>query len=205
MLFLNERGRVAGTGDFQERVRQLGDLVGELERMADGPQKARAKEILQLLMEVNGHGLERILEIAFEGGQSGAELIDRLGKDEVAGGLLLLYSLHPDSLETRVENALGRLRARLRKLSCSIELLGLEAGVVRIRLAQSEHSCGSSAKELRAIAENEIYGSAPDVVALEIVGMEEPAPSGFVAIDQLLGHSLAVANREQAEPIVTGD
>ena len=74
-------------------------------------------------MEVHGQALERMIEMIFESREGGSGLIDRLGKDEAAGGLLLLYSLHPDALETRVQAAMERMRARLRKLSCSIELL----------------------------------------------------------------------------------
>ena len=48
-----------------------------------------------------------------------AALIDRLGKDDVSGELLLLYSLHPDALETRVQTAVERMRPRLRKLACT--------------------------------------------------------------------------------------
>jgi hypothetical protein len=203
-LFLNERGRVAGINGFQEQVRHLGELVNELDGMADGPQESRAKEIVQLLMEVNGQGLERILEIVFESGQSGSELIDHLGEDDVTGGLLLLYSLHPDSLETRVESAVGRLHARLRKLACTIELLSARDGAIRVRLTRSGHACGSSVKEMQTIVENGIYESAPDVTGIEIVGLEEPAASGFVAIEQLLGRAQVPANSEREAP-VAGD
>ena len=201
---------MANAGGFQEQVRHLGEMVNELDRMPDGPEKSRAREILQLLMEVHGQGLERILEIIFESGQSGgaltgSELIDRLGKDEIAGGLLLLYSLHPDSLETRVESAVERLRARLRKLACAIELLGIDTGTVRIRLTPGGHNCGSSTKEIRAIVESAIYESASDLSTLEIVGLEEPSSSGFVAIDRLLGHSVATADSEQEAPVAGGD
>jgi Fe-S cluster biogenesis protein NfuA len=205
VLFLNERGRVAGSDGFQEQVRKLGELVSELESTPDGPQQARAREVVQLLMEIHGQGLERILEIAFESGQSGADLIDRLGKDEIAGGLLLLYSLHPDSLETRVESAVGRHHARLRKLGCAVELLSVEEGMVRIRLKQSGHACGSSAKELRAIVESAIYETAPDLTGLEIEGLEEPAASGFVALERLLGHAAKPSHDQQAAPVAGGD
>jgi Fe-S cluster biogenesis protein NfuA len=176
---------VADHGEFQEQVRKLGELVTRFDEMPESPQKTAGKELVQLLMEVHNQGLERMMELIFESRESGSALIDRLGKDEIAGGLLLLYSLHPDALEARVQTAVERMRARLRKLSCAVELLSLEDGAVRIRLTTGGHSCGSSTREVRAIVENGIYELAPDVGSLEILGLEEPTSTGFVALETL--------------------
>lgn len=181
---------MANGGGFQEQVRRLGELVAQFEQMPDSPQKTAGKELLQLLMQVHGQGLERMMEIVFESGDSGGALIDRLGKDDIAGGLLLLYSLHPDSFETRVQTAVERMRPRLRKLSCAIELLTMDDGVVRVRLTRAGHSCGSSTQELRAMIENSLYEFAPDVTSLEILGLDEPSSTGFVAIESLLAVSV---------------
>ena len=181
---------MANGGEFQEQVRQLGNLIGQFDHLPDGPQKTACKELVQLLMDVHGAGLERIMEIVFESGNMGPALIDKLGQDSIAGSLLLLYSLHPDDMETRVQKAMERLRPRLRKLASTAELLSAEAGVVEVRLTTTGHSCGSSLKDLRAIVEDCVYEMAPDVVSLEILGLEEPSPAGFVTLESLLGHSL---------------
>jgi Fe-S cluster biogenesis protein NfuA len=185
-----ERGLVADNGGFQEQVRKLGELVTQFDEMPESPQKTAARELVQLLMEVHSQGLERMMEVVFESRESGGALIDRLGKDEVAGGLLLLYSLHPDSLETRVQTAVESMRSRLRKLSCTIELLGIDDGSVRVHVTKGGHSCGSSTSDLRAVVENGMYEFAPDVTSLEISGLDEPSFAGFVALESLLGHSL---------------
>jgi len=188
-----QRRHVANGGEFQEQVRQLGNLIGQFDQMPDSPQKTACKELVQLLMDVHGAGLERIMEIVFESGAAGPEVIDKLGQDSIAGSLLLLYSLHPDDIETRVGKAMNRMKPRLRKLACTAELLTAEAGAVEVRLTTTGHSCGSSAKDLKAIVEECIYEMAPDVVSLEILGLEEPSPVGFVALESLLGHSLVGA------------
>ncbi len=187
---------MANGGDFQEQVRQLGNLIAQFDHLPDGPQKTAGKELVQLLMDVHGMGLERIMEIVFESGAAGAALpgpaiIDKLGQDSIAGSLLLLYSLHPDDLETRVQKAVERLRPRLRKLACNIELARVDEGNVQIQLAKAGHSCGSSSNDLKAIVEDGVYEFAPDVVSLEILGLEEPAASGFVALESLVGHHVA--------------
>lgn len=178
---------MADPSGFQEQIKRLSELVAQLEQMPDGPQKTTSKDLVQLLMEVHAQGLERLLEIVFESSQQGAALIDRLGKDEVAGGLLLLYSLHPDALETRVETALERIRTRLRKLACAIDLVSIEEGAVHVRVTKSGHTCGSSTDGLRTLVENGMFEVAPDITSLEILGLEEQAPAGFVAVESLVG------------------
>jgi Fe-S cluster biogenesis protein NfuA len=182
---------VANGSEFQEKVKQLGSLIAQIDNLRDGPQKAAGKELVQLLMDVHGAGLERVMEIVFESGASGPGLIDKLGQDSLVGSLLLLYSLHPDDLETRVQKAMERIRPRLRKLACSVDLMSAIDGNVRVQLTTTGHSCGSSSKDLRAIVEDGVFEFAPDVASLEILGLEEPSASGFVALESLLGHSAA--------------
>lgn len=182
---------MADTNGFQEQVKRLSELVSQFEQMPDSPQKATGKALVQHLMEVHAQGLERMLEIAFDSEEGGGALIDRLGKDDVAGGLLLLYSLHPDALETRVQTAVDRMRPKLRKLSCAIDLLSTDNGAVQVRINKSGHTCGSSTVELRSLVESGMFEFAPDVASLEILGLEEPSPTGFVALESLVGHAIS--------------
>jgi Fe-S cluster biogenesis protein NfuA len=181
---------VTNDGEFQEQVRQLGKLVAQFDQLPDSAAKAAGNELVQLLMDVHGRGLERAMEIVFDAGDLAPGIIDKLGQDPIVGNLLLLYSLHPDELETRVNKAVERMRPRLRKLSCTVELERVQESSVRVRLTTSGHNCGSSAGDLRSIVENGMYEFAPDVTSLEIVGLEEPRPAGFVSLESLLGQRL---------------
>ena len=71
--------------DFQQRVQKIGGLVHELETIADPASRTSAKELVQLLMELHGMGLERILGIVFQSGDAGARIIDDLGGDRQIG------------------------------------------------------------------------------------------------------------------------
>lgn len=184
---------MANEKDFQEQVRQLGKLVTQFDQLPDGDAKTAGRELVQLLMEVHGKGLERMMEIVFASGEVGPGIIDKLGHDSIAGNLLLLYSLHPDELETRVENAVERMQPRLRKLGCTIELERVYQGIVQVRLKTSGHSCGSSARDLRALVEDGIYEFAPDATSIEVLGLTEPVPTSFVALESLLGQRFAGA------------
>jgi Fe-S cluster biogenesis protein NfuA len=184
---------VANDEEFQEQVRQLGKLVAQFDQLPDSTAKTAGKELVQLLMDAHGRGLERVMEIVFDSGDAAPGIIDRLGQDSIVGNLLLLYSLHPDPLEDRVQKAVERMRPRLRKLSCAIELERVHEGIVEVRLATSAHSCGSSARDLRSIIEDGMYEFAPDVTSLEILGLEEPTPAGFVSLESLLGQHFTAA------------
>jgi hypothetical protein len=184
--------------EFQEKMRRLGTLVGEIDQVPGGGSKVAARELVQLLMEVHRSGLERIMELVFqtgsESGASGGAIIDRLGQDPIVRNLLLLYSLHPDDLETRVSRALDVARARLRKFDSRVELVSLHQGTVQLRLQTSGHTRGSTMKDLRSIVEGAIYDLAPDLLSLTILAPEEESFSGFVPLQSLLQHSSAVHN-----------
>ena len=184
---------MANDSAFQDQIRQLGKLITQFDQFPDGPQKIACKELVQLLLDVHGAGLERLMEIVFEGSSQGPSIIDTLGKDSVVSSLLLLYSLHPDDLETRVRKAMEHMRPRLRKLAHSAEVVRIDDGVVQVQVTSTGHSCGSSATDVRTIVEDGLYEFAPDVTALEITGLEEPSRTGFVALESLLGHGLATA------------
>jgi Fe-S cluster biogenesis protein NfuA len=63
---------------------------------------------------------------------------------------------------------------RLRPHEGEVELLGIQEGVVRLRIHANGHGCGSKPEALREIVESAVMQGAPDVVSLLI---EEPKPS----------------------------
>jgi Fe-S cluster biogenesis protein NfuA len=173
--------------EFQKRIAGINDLVQSLEGAADPALRASAKELLQLVMEIHGAGLEKMMEIIFQSGDGGARIIDELGRDPLAGNLLILHGLHPEDVETRVSRALERSGPTLRKHGSEVGVISMEAGAVRLRVGVGEHSCGSTAKTVKAIVEQAIYDAAPDIASLTIEGADGKAASGFLALDALLG------------------
>ena len=117
------------------------------------------------------------------------ELIEKLGRDPMVSSLLVLYGLHPDSLETRVNEAVERLAPKLQRDGAVVQLLGIEDGAVRIRVTPGEHACGSTSKALQATVEDAIYEAAPDIASLSVEGLEGKPASGFVSLDQLAATS----------------
>ena len=167
-------------------IQRIDELVREIETMPDPEARGSALELVQSLMELHGAGIERMMEIAAEAGEPGYGLIDGFARDELVGGLLLLYGLHPVALETRVMQALDKVRPYLQSHGGNVEVLGIEDGVVRLRLQGSCKSCPSSAMTLKLAIEEAIYEAAPDVASIEAEGvLEPPAPSSFVPLGRL--------------------
>jgi len=180
--------------EFQEKMRRLGTLVGELDQLPGAGSKV---ELVQLLMDVHRSALERIMELVSESGSEPAgATVDKLGQDPIVRNLLLLYSLHPDNLETRVLQAIDALRTPLRKLDSRVELTNLQGGDVQLRVHTSGHARGSMLKDLRSIVQGGIYDLAPDVTSLTILGLEEEA--GFVPLESLLKHAPAAKEAQDA-------
>jgi Fe-S cluster biogenesis protein NfuA len=176
--------------ESQQLIQRIDELVRNLETVSDPEARANAVELIQSLMELHGSGIERMLEIASEAGGPGRGIINEFAGDELVKGLLLLYGLHPVSLETRVLEALDKVRPYLHSHGGNVDLLGIEDGVVRLRLQGSCKSCPSSSMTLKLAIEEAIYEAAPDVAAIEAEGATEQLPAaapGFVQLERLRG------------------
>jgi|SRR5580700_884128 len=180
---------------FARRLESIAELVQKIEAAADPSLRATARELVQLLMELHGAGLERTLEIICSAGEPGTKIIDSLGRDKSVASLLVLYGLHPVDLETRVTQAVEKARSDLRSRSGELDFVSFSDGVVRLRLHANGHGCGSTAESLKVIVEQAVYAGAPDVALLVIEGAEEK--HSFVPLSAL-GHGSEALSEPRA-------
>jgi Fe-S cluster biogenesis protein NfuA len=174
--------------EFQQRIQRVEELVRKIETVADPDTRASAIELMQSLMDLHSAGLERMMDITFQNGEAGSQIIDNFAHDELVGSLLLLYGLHPLPLEERVIKALDNVRPYLRSHGGNVELLSVMDGVVRLRLAGS--GCASTAATLKQAIEGAVYDAAPDMTALQVEGVvEQKQPTGFVKLQGRNGAS----------------
>jgi Fe-S cluster biogenesis protein NfuA len=173
--------------EFQQRIQKIESLVRKIETLADAEARASALALFQSVMDLHGAAVERMMDIVFDAGDTGREVIDRFGRDDLVGSLLLLYGLHPLPLETRVIEALNRLRPSLQSHGGNVELLNVSDGLVRLRLEKSSNGCGSTAQALKQAVEEAVYDAAPDITGIEIEGAAEPIFS--TSLVQLAGLS----------------
>jgi len=139
--------------EFQKRLQSIEVLLGEIEAAADPSLRTSVQQLMQLVMDLHGAGLERMLELIRSAGEGGEGIVQKLGKDELVASLLVLYGLHPLSLEERLTQTLEKVRPRLRTHEGSVELLSLQDGAVRLRVQANGHGCGSTAQALKEGAE----------------------------------------------------
>jgi Fe-S cluster biogenesis protein NfuA len=179
---------MADDKDFQMKIQRIGQLVGDLENIVDPEARASAKALVQLVLDLHAAGFERVMEIVAKNGDPGLRTIDDLGCDPLVSSLLVLYGLHPLDLESRVAQAVEKVRSRVHKGGGELDLIGIESGAVRLHLRVTGHACGSTGKSLKAMVEDALYEAAPDMNGLLIEGLEEQSgSSGFVPLGKLGG------------------
>lgn len=157
-------------------IEQIGQLVQSLESLPDPGARENAVALVQALMDFHSEAIDRLMEIVAAQGDIGYSIFDKFGDDELVSNLLLLYGLHPLPVETRVVQALERVRPYLDSHGGNVELLGINDGVVRLRLQGNCRSCPSSAETLKLAIEAAIYAAAPDVVSIEAESAVETNP-----------------------------
>lgn len=168
---------------FDEKMQRVETLIGSIEACPDHALREQALELVRTLMEFHGTGIERMMEITAKAGAAGYAIFDDFARDDLTANLLLLYGLHPLDISDRILNAIEKVRPSLSLHEGDVELLGVDGGVVRLRLKGSCDGCPSSALTLKHTIEEAIYQAAPDVVAIEVEGLAEPeSTNGFVQI-----------------------
>ena len=172
---------------LQERVARMATLLEEIESLKDPNARSKAAEVVQVLLELYGEGLSRMMETVAQGEES-ERIFETLAEDELVSHLLLLHGLHPLDVETRVVRALEEVRPYLQSHGGNVELLGIEGGVVRLRMQGSCDGCPSSTVTLKLAIEEAIQKAAPDLDGIEAEGVADPPPkpaTTFVAAPTL--------------------
>ncbi|MGH9945597.1 MAG: NifU family protein [Pyrinomonadaceae bacterium] len=172
-----------GTKEFQDRMNRVEELIATVEVWPDTTARETALELVQTLMDFHGAGIERMMDITADAGATGFAIFDKLAADDLVANMLMLYGLHPLEIGERVLKAIEKVRPSLSLHEGDVELLGIENGVVSLRLKGSCDGCPSSALTLKHTIEEAIYEAAPDVKAIEVEGVAEaPESNGFVQI-----------------------
>ena len=165
----------------QEQVARMEALLGDIENLKDPKARSKAAEVVQVLLELYGEGLARMMDTVAEG-EDQERTFGAFAGDELVSHLLLLHGLHPLDLESRVLGALDEVRPYLESHGGNVQFLGVENGVARLRLEGSCDGCPSSAVTLKLAIEEAIQKAAPDLEDIEAEGVAEPEPApNFVA------------------------
>jgi Fe-S cluster biogenesis protein NfuA/nitrite reductase/ring-hydroxylating ferredoxin subunit len=175
-----------GTPDLRLTGEHIDALI---EQIAGGgpanPLRARerAEELVRVVTDLYGAGLERLLELVHESGHLDEALLEALADDDLVASLLLVHGLHPYDVRTRVEQALDHVRPYLGSHGGDVELLGVEEGTVQLRLLGSCDGCPSSSVTLELAVQEAIEAAAPEVLAIEVEAPRETG--GVIPVDAL--------------------
>ncbi len=174
-------------------VERVEGLLAAVESLPDAQARETALAAVQSLVELYGAGLERL--VAHAADHDDGTLAQAVAQDELVAHLLLVHDLHPVALEARVREALDEVRPYLESHGGNVELLGLEDGVVRLRMQGSCSGCPSSAVTLKLAIEDAIHRLAPDVADIRA---EDDAPQPEVGGLLQIELSPALAQRGAA-------
>ena len=78
----------------EARLRRIEELVRRLDEIPNRESRETARALMEAILELHGAGLERMMGIVFEQGDTGKAAIRRFAGDELVGSLLLLHNLH---------------------------------------------------------------------------------------------------------------
>lgn len=151
--------------------------------------RERAEELVRLVTDLYGAGLERMMEILYDAGRLDDDVLASLAADQLVSGLLLVHDLHPYGIEQRVEDALEGVRPYLGTHGGDVELLEIsDEGVVRLRLLGSCDGCPSSSVTLSLAVEGAIEAAAPEVTGIEVEEAAKDAQDAgtLIAVDSLM-------------------
>ena len=155
-----------------------------MELLLEHPE-AEVREAAQTLLEgldgIHRPALVRLANLLDHHG-----LLNTAAGDPVIGPVLDLYDLAPVSPTAQVEHALEDVRAYIQSHGGQVEVLAVEDGVVRLRLAGSCSGCSGSAMTLKRGVETALREGFPGfkTMAVEEPEPEPPRPT-FIALGQI--------------------
>jgi len=172
---------------FHETLERIEQLVTEGEQVADPALRERQKDLVRSLLDLHATALARLVDIVARGGEPGQAIINGLAQDELVKPLLLLYGLHPLSLEERVRRAVDKIRPSLGVYGAAVEILSVVSDRVALHVEQNgnEQGHGASVEALRQALAEAVYEMAPDLAALEITGLDKVSSSGFIPLTEV--------------------
>jgi Fe-S cluster biogenesis protein NfuA/nitrite reductase/ring-hydroxylating ferredoxin subunit len=174
---------------------RIEELLGRIRSAGDPATADTAEEIVRLVVELYGAGLERTVELA------GPEVLERLVGDELVASLLVLHGLHPKDTETRVVEALDQVRPYLGSHAGGVELVGVDPeGVVHLRLEGSCDGCPSSTMTVKLAIERAIEEAAPEVTAVEVENLTKEKEPALLQIQPLRREWELVEGLDGLEP-----
>ncbi|MDQ2783423.1 MAG: NifU family protein [Chloroflexota bacterium] len=154
--------------EFAHLLAWVGEGVERMERIEDDRTRAEVFALLDGIDTMHRYALGRLMELG------GAALVAQIGQDPLVRTLLEMYDLSAVDEREQVEHALQSVYPYIESHGGHLELLGVEAGAVRVRLSGSCGDCPGSSGTLARVVETALRDSFPGFRALVA---EQPLPA----------------------------
>jgi Fe-S cluster biogenesis protein NfuA len=172
------------SGEFQGHAEQIERMVERVNGLQDEDARTVALELMQSLMDLHGAALARIVEVLSDSGDAGRNSLAALGGDPLLCGLMVLYGVHPLSLEERVARAVEKVRPQVQKQGGTVELLDVNDSLVRVSISSTGNGCHSSPDALKSAVEQAIREAAPEVIEFVAEGVASSG-AGFIPVSMI--------------------
>jgi len=156
--------------DMNRHGRRIQELMEKIDALPDASARDLVHECVTTLLAFYGQGLERTLQIIKRAGIGGQQVHDELIHDRVVSGLLLIHSLHPVALETRLRDAMDKIRPYMQSHGGNVEILGIDGDFARLRLQGACKTCPSSGVTMELAVRHAIEEACPDLAGFEVEG-----------------------------------
>ncbi len=133
--------------EYAAGAQRFGELIEEFEVLPLPEVREKVFELLKAVDVIHRAGLSRLAGFLQAAGQE--QLLEEAAQDETVRTLLLLYDLLPGDELTQAEAALEAIRPYMHSHGGEVEVLGVEDGMVHLRLAGACHGCAGSTLTLR--------------------------------------------------------
>ncbi|GAC1364154.1 MAG: NifU family protein [Acidobacteriaceae bacterium] len=152
-------------GQFRLQTERVEKLAAQLQSAGDPESRAAALDLVQSVIELHGTALRRMMELLSRTKEGEGALREAV-TDDLVGSMLLLHTLHPDDLQTRVLRGIEKVRPYLNAHGGDVELDAVQDGIVYLKLHGSCGSCPSSSLTLKNAVEDALFETAPDIVVI---------------------------------------
>jgi len=172
------------SGEFQAYAEQVERTVQRVNELNDEDARTAALELMQSVMDLHGAAIARLVEVLSDSRDAGRNSLAALGSDPLLCGLMVLYGVHPLSLEERVTQAVDKVRPQVQKQGGKVELLDASDSLVRVSISSSGNGCHSSPDALKTAVEQAIREAAPEVMEVVAEGVASTA-TGFIPVNMI--------------------
>ncbi|MEV6228954.1 NifU family protein [Saccharopolyspora shandongensis] len=162
----------------QKRLARVDDLLETVEQ-APGPTADAAVESVQILIEVYGEALGRVVDLA-------GPLARTFAQDELLKHLMVLHEIHPDSVADRVRQAIDDVRPHVESRGGRVELTEVAGSVARVRLTGVSGTCSSKSADVAQAITETVLALVPEVAEVDVA---QPASPSMISVDAVLSRA----------------